>query len=125
MIVEFNKSCELLKSTRAPVLSRVGTVSAANRIAEVYKNVAGSEKIQSMAKSKTFVTVGVEYSGYVFVRSIHRKSEAASRVIVMNGEIEILFNSAVRKLSCINWSNVSWMRLIVDGRMSKMNSSTA
>lgn len=85
--------CALGKSTRTPRRSKKRqTNDAMQPIERVYSDVMGPTRRPSLGKSKYFVTLLDEFSGYTIVRFLHRKSETASAVTETMREMENLFN---------------------------------
>lgn len=76
----------------------------------VFSDVVGPMKNQSMAKSRYFVTLLDECSGYSLIRFVDRKSQVADSVVEMVLELESLFTFKTGKMICINRNNVKWLR---------------
>lgn len=103
------ESCVLGKITRMPRKRREGT-GVTKPVERVYTDVIGPMRHQSIGKAKYFVTLLDEYSGYSMVRFMVRKNETAERLKEMICEMENLFTSKVKLLSCVNRNSVKWVR---------------
>lgn len=89
-------ACILGKSTREPRNPNENTQSSISYPVErVYSAVVSPIKTPSLGKSKYFVTLFGEFSGYSMVIIIHRKSETRKAVIAMKRELDRFFNSGL------------------------------
>lgn len=79
-------------------------------IERVYKNLVGPIRQQSHRKSKYFVTLLDDFTGYSLVRFLYLKSEAGDGVIEMIKEIQTLSHSRIGTLTSTNHKTVKWIR---------------